>query len=137
MIAKLIAHGPDRSAAIDSASRALAELEIAGVETNQGQLAAALFCEDFIEARHTTATLADVADPRPRIDVLSGGTQTTIQDWPGRVGYWQVGLPRPARWTTAPSGWATWPWATPRGRPDWSASPRDRGCGSAPRRRCA
>ncbi|WP_233162834.1 5-oxoprolinase/urea amidolyase family protein [Glycomyces salinus] len=93
MIAKLIAHGPDRRAAIDSASRALAELEIAGVETNQGQLAAALACEGFTEARHTTATLADVADPRPRIDVLSGGTQTTIQDWPGRVGYWQVGLP--------------------------------------------
>jgi urea carboxylase len=27
------------------------------------------------------------------IDVLRAGTMTTIQDWPGRVGLWQVGVP--------------------------------------------
>jgi urea carboxylase len=27
------------------------------------------------------------------IEVLSGGTLTTIQDWPGRTGYWEVGVP--------------------------------------------
>ncbi|MBS0269744.1 MAG: 5-oxoprolinase/urea amidolyase family protein, partial [Proteobacteria bacterium] len=27
------------------------------------------------------------------IEVLSPGTQTTVQDWPGRVGYWAVGVP--------------------------------------------
>jgi biotin-dependent carboxylase-like uncharacterized protein len=26
-------------------------------------------------------------------DVISPGLQTTIQDWPGRVGYWRVGIP--------------------------------------------
>jgi urea carboxylase len=93
MIAKLIAHGPDRAAAVGSARDALDELAIAGIETNQGQLAAALRHADFTAAVHTTATLADVADPRPRIDVVRGGTQTTVQDWPGRVGYWQVGVP--------------------------------------------
>ncbi|MCH7229868.1 5-oxoprolinase/urea amidolyase family protein [Glycomyces sp. L485] len=93
MIAKLIAHGPDRAAAVAAAARALGELEVAGIETNQGQLAAALADDAFTAAEHTTATLADIADPRPRIDVVSGGTQTTVQDWPGRVGYWQVGLP--------------------------------------------
>ncbi|GAB10418.1 putative urea carboxylase [Gordonia araii NBRC 100433] len=27
------------------------------------------------------------------ITVVRGGPQTTIQDWPGRVGYWKVGVP--------------------------------------------
>ena len=27
------------------------------------------------------------------IDVLDGGVMTTIQDYPGRVGYWNVGVP--------------------------------------------
>lgn len=93
MIAKLIAHGPTRADAIDAAADALGELRIAGVETNQGQLYAALAHPDFTTAAHTTATLADVPDPRPRIDVVAPGTQTTVQDWPGRIGYWQVGLP--------------------------------------------
>ncbi|MEU5155920.1 urea carboxylase [Glycomyces sp. NPDC021274] len=93
MIAKVISHGPTRADAIAIAASALGELRIAGVETNQGQLAAALAHPEFTAARHTTATLADVRDPRPRIDVLTAGTQTTVQDWPGRTGYWQVGLP--------------------------------------------
>ena len=93
MIAKLIAHGPTRADAVATAADALTELRLTGVETNQGLLAAALAHPDFAAARHTTATLADVPDPRPRIDVISPGTQTTVQDWPGRIGYWQVGLP--------------------------------------------
>ncbi|SDE24293.1 biotin carboxylase N-terminal domain-containing protein [Glycomyces harbinensis] len=93
MIAKLISHGPTRAEAVAAAADALGELRIAGVETNQGQLAAALADPRFTAAVHTTATLADVPDPRPRIDVVAAGTQTTVQDWPGRVGYWQVGLP--------------------------------------------
>ncbi|MCW3013930.1 MAG: urea amidolyase related protein, partial [Solirubrobacterales bacterium] len=27
------------------------------------------------------------------IEVMSPGTQTTVQDWPGRVGYWEAGVP--------------------------------------------
>ncbi len=27
------------------------------------------------------------------IEVLRPGTQTTVQDWPGRVGYWEAGVP--------------------------------------------
>ncbi len=31
---------------------------------------------------------------QPRtIEVLEGGTQTTVQDYPGRLGYWAVGVP--------------------------------------------
>jgi urea carboxylase len=34
-----------------------------------------------------------VAGRVSRIEVLSAGTLTTIQDWPGRVGLWEVGVP--------------------------------------------
>ena len=33
-----------------------------------------------------------VISPRT-IEVLDGGTQTTVQDYPGRIGYWEVGVP--------------------------------------------
>ncbi|WP_084522784.1 5-oxoprolinase/urea amidolyase family protein [Nocardia inohanensis] len=36
-----------------------------------------------------------VAQPNPvrAVSVLRPGMQTTVQDWPGRVGYWHVGVP--------------------------------------------
>ena len=37
--------------------------------------------------------LADVGDPEPRITVERPGMLTTVQDWPGRIGLWQVGVP--------------------------------------------
>ncbi|MEV6221669.1 5-oxoprolinase/urea amidolyase family protein [Nocardia fluminea] len=46
-------------------------------------------------ATTSTAVAATVA-PSPsqrRIDVVRPGMQTTIQDWPGRIGYWHIGVP--------------------------------------------
>ncbi|MDX6681654.1 MAG: urea carboxylase, partial [Solirubrobacteraceae bacterium] len=44
-------------------------------------------------ARHSTATLASIADDQPRIEVVRAGRMTTVQDWPGRTGLWAVGVP--------------------------------------------
>ena len=30
---------------------------------------------------------------QPRLTVLQPGIQTTVQDWPGRQGYWEIGGP--------------------------------------------
>ena len=27
------------------------------------------------------------------LEVVDGGIQTTVQDWPGRIGHWDVGVP--------------------------------------------
>ena len=27
------------------------------------------------------------------VDVLAPGVQTTVQDYPGRIGYWNIGVP--------------------------------------------
>ncbi|SOE77173.1 urea carboxylase [Streptomyces sp. OV198] len=93
MLAKVIAYGPDRAHALERLDEALARTRVDGIETNLGLVRAALAEPSFRRATHSTATLADVSDPTQRIEVVSGGTLTTVQDWPGRTGYWQVGVP--------------------------------------------
>ncbi|MEU0782431.1 5-oxoprolinase/urea amidolyase family protein [Streptomyces sp. NPDC006173] len=93
MLAKIVAYGTDRAHALERLDEALARTRVDGIETNLGLVRAALAEPAFRRAAHSTATLAAVTDPTPRIEVVSGGTLTTVQDWPGRTGYWQVGVP--------------------------------------------
>lgn len=93
LLAKVIAWAPDRNQALDKLRRALKATTLAGIETNLGVLAAALGDDTVREAMHSTATLATISDPTARIEVLRGGTQSTVQAWPGRLGYWDVGVP--------------------------------------------
>ncbi|MFH0177747.1 5-oxoprolinase/urea amidolyase family protein [Streptomyces cacaoi] len=93
MLAKVIAYGSDRAHALRRLDEALARTRVDGIETNLGLVRAALADSRFVTAAHSTATLAGVTDPTPRVEVVSGGTLTTVQDWPGRTGHWQVGVP--------------------------------------------
>lgn len=93
LLAKVITHADDRDAALTRLGTALAATELHGIEVNIGMLCAAIDHDDVRAARHSTATLADVTDPRPRITVDRPGLLTTVQDVPGRVGLWQVGVP--------------------------------------------
>jgi urea carboxylase len=93
MLAKVIAYGRDREHALARLDEALARTRVDGVETNLGLVRAALAEPSFRAAAHSTATLARVTDPTPRVEVVAGGTLTTVQDWPGRTGHWQVGVP--------------------------------------------
>ncbi|MFJ6422768.1 urea carboxylase [Streptomyces hydrogenans] len=93
MLAKVIAHGADRAEALDRLDAALAATRVDGIETNLGLVRAALRDPDVRTATHSTGTLAGVVDPTPRVEVVAAGTLTTVQDWPGRTGHWQVGVP--------------------------------------------
>jgi urea carboxylase len=93
LLAKVIAHRNSREAALDHLAEALGATRIGGIETNTGFVRAALADPSVRAATHTTHTLEQVSDPAPRIDVLRAGTQTTVQDWPGRLGYWHIGVP--------------------------------------------
>ncbi|MCQ9132895.1 5-oxoprolinase/urea amidolyase family protein [Streptomyces hilarionis] len=93
MLAKIVAHGADRAHALRRLDEALARTRVDGIETNLGLVRAALADPRFVTASHSTATLAEVRDPTPRVEVVAGGTLTTVQDWPGRTGHWQVGVP--------------------------------------------
>jgi urea carboxylase len=93
LLAKVICSGGTRDEALANLSEALERTRIGGVRTNLGQLGAALRNADFAAAAHDTGTLGGISDPAPRIDVVRAGTMTTVQEWPGRTGYWHVGVP--------------------------------------------
>jgi acetyl-CoA carboxylase, biotin carboxylase subunit len=59
LMAKLIGHGADRDEAIEIVHEALERLEVEGVETNAGLLAAVLDHPDFVHGRITTHWLEE------------------------------------------------------------------------------
>jgi len=93
LLAKIIAHGANRDEAADRLSVALAATSVAGVQTNLRQLRAIIDSPIFRDAAPTTGDLAGIDVPDPTFEVVSAGTMTTVQDHPGRVGRWHVGVP--------------------------------------------
>ncbi|MGW5318684.1 urea carboxylase [Nocardia thailandica] len=93
MLAKVITTGPDRASAFAALSSALDETAVYGVQTNLAQLRAAAADPVVLDAGHSTSTLAGIGVPARRVEVLRPGTMTTVQDHPGRLGLWEVGIP--------------------------------------------
>ncbi|MEY2334194.1 urea carboxylase [Acidithiobacillus ferrianus] len=93
MLAKLIAHGSDRSDALARMRSALDATRIYGFETNLGYLRQIVNDATFAQGRQTTRYLSALAYHAPTLDVIEPGVQTSLQDWPGRLGYWDVGVP--------------------------------------------
>ncbi|HEY5347043.1 MAG TPA: biotin carboxylase N-terminal domain-containing protein, partial [Rhizomicrobium sp.] len=93
MLAKLIVKGETRAAAMEKLRDALARSQIWGVETNLAYLAEIAALSAFAAGTITTATLKTLPF-RPRsVEVLAPGAQSSLQDWPGRLGHWDVGIP--------------------------------------------
>ncbi|MGB1091836.1 MAG: urea carboxylase, partial [Oceanobacter sp.] len=93
MLAKLIVHADDRDQALSLLQKTLDESRLYGCETNLDYLRTLTRDAELTQGRVTTRYLNDFKYSPARIDVLAGGTQTTIQDVPGRTGYWDVGVP--------------------------------------------
>ncbi|MDZ7915038.1 MAG: urea carboxylase [Rhodococcus sp. (in: high G+C Gram-positive bacteria)] len=93
MIAKVIVHRPSRTQALHALSDALSGTRIYGVTTNLPQLRHAATSAPVLDAAHTTSTLSTLPAVDARIDVERAGVATTIQDAPGRLGLWNVGIP--------------------------------------------
>ncbi|HSB95027.1 MAG TPA: urea carboxylase, partial [Spongiibacteraceae bacterium] len=93
LLAKIIAWGEDRNTAIERLQNALAATSVYGVETNIDYCRAILRSDIFAGGNMHTRFLNSFDYQAPRIDVLRPGTQTTVQDFPGRSGYWDVGVP--------------------------------------------
>jgi urea carboxylase len=93
MLAKLIARGETREEARQALIAALESTRIAGIESNRDYLLQVLRSEDFASGDVDTSKLATFAYAPRTIEVLEGGTQTTVQDHPGRLGHWDVGVP--------------------------------------------
>jgi len=93
LLAKIIAHASSRELALQKLLTALDGSSVYGIETNLDYLRAILATAVFREGRQFTRFLASVEFRPPSIEVLRAGTQATVQDSPGRVGFWNVGVP--------------------------------------------
>lgn len=93
MLAKIICTGEARPDVLEKLRGALTGTEIGGIETNLAYLRALAASDVLARGEVLTRTLADFDYQPETIDVVTPGTQTTVQDWPGRVGYWNVGVP--------------------------------------------
>lgn len=93
MLAKVICHAPDRQQACALLDKALAESVLYGIETNMAYVRQVLRSEVFVQGAITTRYLDQFVYQPDTIDVLAPGTQSMIQDYPARQGYWNVGVP--------------------------------------------
>ena len=93
MLAKLIVHGSDRADAIAKMERVLKDSRVYGITSNMQYLAALLKTETYQTGALFTGMLKDFMPQEHAIEVLDVGVQTTVQDYPGMIGYWFVGVP--------------------------------------------
>ncbi|ROM78447.1 urea carboxylase [Pseudomonas brassicacearum] len=93
MIAKVIRWAPTREQARLGLHQALDESLLYGVETNRDYLQQILLDTPFANGQPWTRCLEALVYRAHTVEVLSPGTQTSVQDYPGRLGYWAVGVP--------------------------------------------
>lgn len=93
MLAKVMVHSTSRNQAIEALKYVLDHTIIEGIETNKHYIKNILHTHIFAQGDIYTRYSNHVVYQPATLDILSGGTQTTIQDYPGRTGYWDVGVP--------------------------------------------
>jgi urea carboxylase len=93
MIAKIIVKAATRGDAVAALQKALAETKVAGIECNLDYLRQVIGSAEFAGGDIHTKWLATFPYRPATIDVIEPGTQSSIQDYPGRIGYWSIGVP--------------------------------------------
>jgi urea carboxylase len=93
MLAKLIVHGDTRDAARRKLAAALAATRLHGIETNLEYLRAIVSDAAFVAGGVSTRFLDSFAFQPNAIEVVTPGIYTTVQDYPGRLGLWGIGVP--------------------------------------------
>jgi urea carboxylase len=93
MLAKIIVAADDRPGAIATLQAALAKTSIAGIETNLDYLRAIAGSELLASGEVTTTALRSFAFTPDVIEIIAPGPQSSLQELPGRLGLWHVGVP--------------------------------------------
>lgn len=93
MLAKVISFAETRETAHEKLLTALKQISIYGIETNTDYLSHILNDAAFLSASITTRYLDSFVYQPNTFSVISPGTMTTVQDYPGRQGYWDIGIP--------------------------------------------
>jgi urea carboxylase len=93
MVAKLIVHADTREAALEKMQQALAATQLHGIATNLDYLRQIVATDAFRSGKVWTRFLDSFTPAASVIEVLQPGTFSSIQDFPGRLGYWDIGVP--------------------------------------------
>ncbi len=93
LLAKVIVTAPDRAAAVRAMQAALDDTRLFGLETNLEWLRHVVRSDFFVDGTASTQSLGGLAYAPSGVRVQSGGLATSVQDYPGRIGYWNVGVP--------------------------------------------
>jgi urea carboxylase len=92
LLGKVLCWGRTRAIAVEGLRRALEATVVRGVETNVGLLLQVCGNAKFLRGDYTTGLLGEFAAESASVEVVAPGLQSSVQDWPGRVGYWDVGV---------------------------------------------
>ena len=93
MVAKLIVQADTREAALAKMQQALDATQLHGIATNLDYLRQIIATEAFQSGKVWTRFLDSFTPSACVIEVLQPGTFSSIQDFPGRLGYWDIGVP--------------------------------------------
>lgn len=93
MLAKIIVQADTREEALRSLHTALRQTKLSGMETNLRYLRQIVSDRRFVAGGVTTGFLKTLPYKPAAIEITEGGTQTTVQDYPGRLGFWHIGVP--------------------------------------------
>ncbi|MGJ8635063.1 MAG: 5-oxoprolinase/urea amidolyase family protein, partial [Luteolibacter sp.] len=93
LLVKIQVKGESREETLGKMAEALDVTRIGGIRTNLDYLAQIVTSDDFRAGGVSTKWLDGLEFSARIVEVLRGGTMTTVQDWPGRLGYWDVGVP--------------------------------------------
>ncbi|HEX8915217.1 MAG TPA: urea carboxylase [Humisphaera sp.] len=93
LVAKIMVHAATREEAVAKLRAALDATRVSGIESNLEYLRTILDEPTFVDGRTTTRFLGTLPFAPRAIEVLKAGTQTTVQDHLGRLGYWAIGVP--------------------------------------------
>ncbi len=93
LLAKIIVKGANRAEAVEKLRAALAATRFDGIETNLDYLRTVIANPVFAQGAFPTRFLSTIHYIPAAMEMVEPGTQTTVQDLPGRLGYWAVGVP--------------------------------------------
>lgn len=93
MIAKVIVKAATRAETVSKLRDELMKTKLSGIECNLDYLRQVIATPEFASGDIHTKWLATFPYRPSTIDVIEPGTQSSIQDNPGRVKYWAVGVP--------------------------------------------
>jgi urea carboxylase len=93
VIATVRIRGDDRKSAVAALVAALGQARLDGLPTNLHLLRQLAGSATFAAGLEDARALDGVTYVPPAIEIVTPGTSTSIQDWPGRLGYWHVGVP--------------------------------------------